>query len=410
MLECSDISAADLRVTSKFNSWDTMACRLLIECDKPLVAWSSKMKSPVHTLTKKLVDVDDFDAQSSAKPEPEYEYLGIPQESCMVKATFDIKDLNTIRDILHDTKISKLRDRNALVQAQKNGLRKDEVLPVKIREGLPEWVNYIPAHLYTRSTRKTIEYILMTYTLLTLMWAMWQLYKHVDFIRQYLKPFVHLIEYYLALLKGMFRWLDGIADYLSGLWWKYMKPFYMLLGAALAPLAQIFKPLRNIRGMVSMFVDPAIKLFGTVQNAIKPMIQPVMSMVDVVIVQGMRRGVNAMLQCWGLCVNSQFVTVVVNKFRDSGITRIVHEVTHGIPDPVKAQFLHIRDILLKSSKQIFYGMRFIMSRMYYMVVFVKREQRYAEEGQVVTTGGPPVGVATGGPPEGTMDETKEKFE
>ena len=38
-LEFDDVTAADLKVTSKFGSWDTMATRLLVENKTPLVTW-----------------------------------------------------------------------------------------------------------------------------------------------------------------------------------------------------------------------------------------------------------------------------------------------------------------------------------------------------------------------------------
>ena len=38
-LEFDDVTAADLKVTSKFGSWDTMATRLLVENRTPLMSW-----------------------------------------------------------------------------------------------------------------------------------------------------------------------------------------------------------------------------------------------------------------------------------------------------------------------------------------------------------------------------------
>ena len=38
-LEFNDVTAADLKVTSKFGSWDTMVTRLLVENRTPLTSW-----------------------------------------------------------------------------------------------------------------------------------------------------------------------------------------------------------------------------------------------------------------------------------------------------------------------------------------------------------------------------------
>ena len=105
----------------------------------------------------------------------------------MVRATFKLTDIERLQTLLQSVKLVQLRERRDLIERRKQGDPNVGSLPVKMQEGLPEWVAYVPAKWYSCTVRKVLEYTLVTYTVLTLLWAFWQLYKHVDFIQRYVK-------------------------------------------------------------------------------------------------------------------------------------------------------------------------------------------------------------------------------
>jgi len=61
--------------------------------------------------------------------------------------------------------------------------------------------------------------------------------------------------------------------------------------------------------------------------------------------------------------------------------QLVYEAMHGHLDPLKAQVVVVRDLIFKSSKKIYYGLRFIVNKTYFMVLFLRREREYLKEGE-----------------------------
>lgn len=377
MLECTDISAADLKVSTKFGCWDSISCRLLIECSKPLLAWST-----LHNKTDgQREEENDSVFESDHEPPPGgVTYIAVPQDSCMVKATFDVAYVTKLRDLLHSVKVAKLHERKLVLDNRKKGIDKKIPVPVKIQEGLPEWVNYIPAKWYSSTIRKVIEYILLVYTILTLSWAVWQLYKHVDFIQRYLRPILQFIEMYFDLLKRWFRWLDGFVEVLTEYWWAYMKPVYLLAAPLYASLAQLFKPLRNIAGMITAVSEPVIGCFRTVASVLKPLFQPAASFFNI-FTETFRKLFGTFMTMWNMVMETVAVQFVLTKCRDVGLSGALHQVVHGGLDPFRAQVVVVRDLLIRSMKQIFYALKFIITRIIYMQMFVQRERQYANEDQ-----------------------------
>ena len=348
-LECSDITAADLRVTSKFGSWDTITCRLLVECRNPLIAW--KILHSIEIKPKEEID-------SIEKPL----YVSLKQESCMVKATFDVLYANEIKNLLHRVKVAKLKERLHIQEQHKKGLEKGVRLPSKIREGLPEWVNYIPAKWYSCTVRQVFEYLIVLYTMLTLCWAVWQLHKHVSFIRRYMQPLIDFFVFYLDLLTDWFRLLDTYADILSTYWWTYMKPVYLLIYPLYTVLAQIFKPLRSVANVITALCEPVVRLSKSVFLALQPLFQPAINLCKMFTV--------FLKDIWSTIAN----TTIYQRFAS--------EISHGSLDPLRAQVYLIRDIVYRSFRNLLFGLKFIFSRVYYTHMFLKREHEYAKEGKV----------------------------
>ena len=365
ILQCANISAGDVKVSTKFGSWDTMVARLLIECDGPLLLWKQKDAS---------MREESLEKDSSKHIEYEYKILS----SCMVKATFSVEFVSVICKMMHLVKVAKTREIVKVKELQKSGeISRQAKVPSKIREGLPEWVNYIPYRWYSANLRRFIEYLLVFYTILSLLWAVWQLYRHVDFIQAYLKPFVIFIEHYFSILKSWFQYLDSLFIVLSHYWWHYIKPLLMILVAAFSPIFQIFRPLKGIINVIPHLFDPFIQFFQMVYIFLKPVFIPLKSAFGF----------------GGQLIVSVFNTIALSLMRNPTIANIIHrgqefylvqlvyEAMHGHLDPLKAQVVVVRDLIFKSSRKIYYGLRFIVNKTYFMVLFLRREREYLKEGE-----------------------------
>eukprot|EP00794_Sanderia_malayensis_P011956 gene11956-13193_t len=386
VLQCADISAGDLKVISKFGSWDSLSSRILIECDGPMLLWKRKKiveeTSPLSSSSSSPADAQ-VDEQTNAQADaPMFSYQYTILRSCMVKATFSIEQLSQASNMLHLVKVAKTREIAKIKELKKKSLiSKHTKNPSKIREGLPEWVNYIPYRWYSASTRRTIEYLLILYTLLSLLWAMWQLYRHVDFIQAYLKPIVKFIEYYFSVLKVWFQWLDDLFDVVSDYWWNYFKPFLMLFAAALSPLLQVFKPLRGVVNLIPYLFDPFIKLFNMIMIFLKPVIVPLKSSVELIY-----KFLNTIVcDVLSHAMTNPTISSIVHRGSEFYIVRLVQEALHGHLDPLKAQVVVVRDLIFKSSRKVYYGMRFIVTRIQFVILFLKRERNYSKEGQQQNT-------------------------
>eukprot|EP00111_Clytia_hemisphaerica_P025029 TCONS_00073704-protein len=347
-LEFDDVTAADLKVTSKFGSWDSMSTRLLVENRTPLIAWTVEKLADVEGLLNRKAPVKET-LQNQQNDGEQTAYLRREQESCMVKATFDVQDLQQLREILHALKIRKLRERTAMLENHERGLQKDVRPLSKIREGLPEWVNYIPAKWYSSTIRQVFEYLIIIYTLLTLSWAIWQLYKHVGFIRKFLRPVLEILEFYLEMLRGWFRWLDLVTDVITDYWWMYMKPVILLATPLYTALAMLFKPLRNVANVVTMVTTPVMSCLRLMASALSPLAQPALMFWNTVR-QVFVKFADSLSFIWGIVARWSIVRIVADKFQGLGLQNLLNELSNTNLDPLKAQMLVIQNLLLRSSK------------------------------------------------------------
>ena len=265
-----------------------------------------------------------------------------------------------------------------MLDDHKHGIRTGVRAPSKIREGLPEWVNYIPAKWYSSTIRQVFEYILIVYTLLTLSWAVWQLYKHVGFIQRFLQPILKIIENYVRVLRDWFRWLDGLFDVFTGWWWRYLKPVLMLATPLYTALATLFKPLRNVADVITMVTAPLLSCAQVVVTALRPLARPLVMFWNVVRQIYGRLSV-ALGLLWGMVAQWSIVRILVEKVQGLGLQNLLHELSSANLDPLKAQVMVIQNILVRSFKQVFYGLKFVWLRIVYMTMFFQRERDYARE-------------------------------
>ena len=365
VLQCAEISAGDLKVTTKFGSWDSMVARILIECNGPIFLWKHKDD------TKRC---ENAEKEYPAAKEYEFKILN----SCMVKATFSVEFVSMVCKLMHLVKVAKTREILKVKDLQRTGIiTKQTKIPSKIREGLPEWVNYIPYRWYSANLRRIIEYVLVLYTILSLLWAVWQLYRHVNFIQEYLKPIVIFIEHYFSILKSWFQYLDSLFTVLSHYWWNYIKPLFMILVAAFSPLFQIFRPLKGIINIIPHLFEPFIQFFHMIYIFIKPVFLPLKSLLGLCIQSVFAVFNNLMMSVMG----NPTIAYIIHRSQELYIVQLIHEALHGHLDPLKAQVVVVRDLIFKSSRKIYYGLRFIVSKTYFMVLFLRREREYSEEGK-----------------------------
>eukprot|EP00112_Aurelia_sp_Birch-Aquarium-sp1_P020683 Seg539.7 transcript_id=Seg539.7/GoldUCD/mRNA.D3Y31 product="hypothetical protein" protein_id=Seg539.7/GoldUCD/D3Y31 len=365
VLQCADISAGDLRVTTRFGSWDSMVARILIECDGPMFLWKRKDELIIDSNGHEIKDIS-------------YEYVIL--NSCMVKATFSVEKIAMVCKMMHLVKVAKTKEIANVRELKKHGvISKHTKPPSKIREGLPEWVNYIPYRWYSAKMRRIIEYLLITYTLLSLLWAVWQLYRHVDFIRSYLKPIVKFIEHYFSIFKAWFQWLDDLFSSLNHYWWHYFKPFFMLVVAAFSPLFQIFRPLKGIVNILPHIFDPFIQFFNMLYLFVKPIFMPFKMLFGLVTQNATNFVSNVVVSL----MRNPTIAHVISRGSDFYIVKLIQEALHGHLDPLKAQVIVIKDLIFKSSRKIYYGLRFIVSKTYFMILILRREREYSKEGSTM---------------------------
>ncbi|KAJ1629597.1 hypothetical protein T492DRAFT_1145048 [Pavlovales sp. CCMP2436] len=65
---------------------------------------------------------------------------------------------------------------------------------------LPRWVKVVPPQFYTPSLRRRIEAVVTLWSAVSILWAMWQLYRNLPLLHELLAPFVRVLNRYLDAL------------------------------------------------------------------------------------------------------------------------------------------------------------------------------------------------------------------
>ena len=100
-------------------------------------------------------------------------------------------------------------------------------------DALPAWVFYIPAWLYTRKVRIVLEKLLLMYTVFSVFWACWQLYRHVNIIHLTFQPFIDLLKEHLAPTMETF---DTALVVITEIWTHWFSPLNIFMGKVLTPV------------------------------------------------------------------------------------------------------------------------------------------------------------------------------
>ena len=226
-LRISDIQAADISVFNEVpGSLEGLVARLVVETSSDVVFQRGG-----------LLSVDDEHVEPTSA-----------LHCRRVVLTASIHECGHLRDMLLflksgvHTLASKIPEDNPYVSPshskhqQRNGACEDMNKGLTLMEGLPHWILYIPWRLYSGRLRKCIQMCLVLYTIFSVVWASWQLYRHFNIIQVALQPIVSVLKMYLS---SVMRQLDEALDILTNLWTSLLSPLNIFGSIALAPLISL---------------------------------------------------------------------------------------------------------------------------------------------------------------------------
>ncbi len=248
-----DISAADLSLVSVVpGSLESVVCRLTLET-------ASKV---VYSPTKKPSGQRQDLTEEEENEEEEEEELNC----CIVTMTASVHETGHLRDILlfhrgrHSgdlfspeslflrpgSRPSKKRQEGATDEPVSSGDTPDtggDTPQVSFLSGLPFWVFYIPWWLYSRNVRVLIQRAILIYTVFSVVWAGWQLYRHVNVIHVVLEPFIKMLYRHLSSVMETF---DAFLALFTDWWTTFLSPLNILRAMLLTPVFQLIVPLKTL--------------------------------------------------------------------------------------------------------------------------------------------------------------------
>ena len=346
--ECTDITAADLRVGTKFGCFDSMIGTLTVECGT-------------------FIAIDTFRRKSNTNRTSVY----------VAELTFHVNHTGQVRDVLRALRYAKLEE---AVGDNNNGQKAERTeKTMKLREGLPEWVHWIPHRLYTPSFRQIIELIILIYTLLSILWALWQLYRHVDFMRAYMQPVLDLLRYHIHLLDKLMHIMNEVFESFTERWFSYLKPGYVLLTSLVAPLFSAISPLWlsfcNAASILKIIIGPAFDVL----HSLLYYLYVFFVKVPCTVLQPLY---HLFIKLWSLAVDitihrmfpTQFASLrkVLVGFRDL-MERSVNL------DPLRSHFLLMRTTVINSSKALGLGLVAMYRRTEYLIWKPEEVEEIVEE-------------------------------
>ena len=223
-LRISNIQAADLSVFSEVpGSLEGLVARLVVETTNDVVFQSA------------LLSEGEEDAVSCHR----------------IVVTASIHECGHLRDMLLFLKsdvhflASEIPENNPYISPIKRHHHQQQQLKesdgdknngLTLMEGLPQWALYIPWWLYSGRVRRAIQFCLILYTIFSVVWASWQLYRHFNIIQVALQPIVAALKVYLPTLMEL---LDVTLDKFTDLWTSFLSPLNIFSSIALAPLISL---------------------------------------------------------------------------------------------------------------------------------------------------------------------------
>lgn len=145
-----------------------------------------------------------------------------PKLSC----NYDVNNYST--DMISNSQTSNTVDSDQQIKVIDLGI---------VQEGLPNWIVYVPIAIYSRKCRQFLQFIILLYTLFSVIWATWQLYRNVHFIKASLQPVVMAISYYSDRTIIL---IDRTLLKFTHYWLKCFKPLCILFTTTI-PMSTIYK-------------------------------------------------------------------------------------------------------------------------------------------------------------------------
>ena len=174
-----------------------------------------------------------------------------------VTLTASIHECGHLRDMLlflnSDTFVDEIAHQTGEQDQSNDGGDRDRK---GLKFGLPHWALYIPWWLYSGRVRKAIQLCLLLYTIFSVVWASWQLYRHFNIIQVALQPIVTALKVYLSTVMTL---VSVFLEFFTDLWTTFLSPLNILFGRiTIAPLIKLvislFSPLALVFGKLRVFV------------------------------------------------------------------------------------------------------------------------------------------------------------
>lgn len=189
-----------------------------------------------------------------------------------------VHETGHLRDVLlflksDDKKIMeyfKSDDRNLYVnqlqrQASFNTSTDDNYSSLTFLEIIPWWSIHLPWWIYSRKLRKLIQWSLFLYTVFTIMWASWQLYRHVNVIQTVLEPLVKMLKWYLSdVMDG----LDYLLDYFTHYWTSLLSPLNVFRSILLLPVWKLLLQLKTVVIPLKALMMPFMRCFAPLSRCL----------------------------------------------------------------------------------------------------------------------------------------------
>ena len=207
---------------------------------------------------------------------------GKPVHTRRIVLHASVHECGHLRDILLFMKSDALRNipvehDNPYFNPKKNNEKSDENKPPLTYLGsLPWWSIYIPWWIYSGKVRKLLQLSLLLYSVFTIIWASWQLYRHVNVIQLAFDPIVKLLKVYLD---DIMVEIDDFLAWFTELSTTFLRPIHIFSGLIIVPmvntilafksvLAPLTTPIISFAGQFSRFLTPVSKCFAGLWHSI----------------------------------------------------------------------------------------------------------------------------------------------
>ena len=352
-LQCKDITAVDLRVEAKFGSIEAMKGTLLVEC------------SVLQTTKTALKPSGDIDSA----PPPE---ISGKLSETLVRATFHVNETGAVRDV-----IRKLRGQYSRSNSDQGKTQNTpQNYPDIFQEGLPSWVEYVPHYLYSKRTRRGIQLAIYIYLIFSVTWALWQLYRYVDFVRECIRPLIEFLQYQYRILDHLIRFFNTLLEEYTVQWLCFIKPLCTVISAIAAPLLQIFGQLGPIFQVIAQGVAKSCTILW-------PIFKPVVNVgyqLGYLVVILLRVLKSTLARLWFLFVDNSVATIIVAYFRATKhmLWVLWNSLGQAQLDPLKVQLVIVRTTVIQSGKAVGFGIVRLV-RNIYKVIWLRRSARINKE-------------------------------